>query len=333
MHIETVNFGEWEAALPASGFGWAHTPEALRVLGDHTPGSLRLYGGFKGEQPIGLCPVVEIDGPVVTAQVSPPPGFAIPQLGPIVFPASPKQRMQERVNRRFTEGLLEQLGASRRSTIVGLACHPSYTDPRPYEWADFDVSTRFTYRLSLDSVTLDQLQRSFSRETRRAIRDAESSGLRVSTGGVTDARRVYKAHERRRDEQGDDFPVKWPYIRDLVRSLGDRIRVYVGEDANGDFRSGLLVVYSNDDAYCLLGGTRSESTGSGINERLHWQAITDIVTDPVLDSIARYDFGNGNLESLAYYKSQYGATPVPRYLITSGKLMELAKSLYETIVY
>ena len=55
MQIRPLTLDEWGDALPASGFEWAHRLAALPI-DEHTRGELRLYGGFNGQQPVGLSP-------------------------------------------------------------------------------------------------------------------------------------------------------------------------------------------------------------------------------------------------------------------------------------
>jgi hypothetical protein len=332
MRIERLTFSEWEDTLPVTDFEWAHASETLRTLADHTAGELRLYGGFKGQQPIGLFPVV-VRELFATAVISPPPGFGIPRMGPILMPTSPKQRKREMVNREFTEAVLNRVAAHDPFTLFGISSSTEYTDPRPYIWAGFDVETLFTYRINLADTTRERVRQSFSRNSRRGIRDAENEGFTVTIQGIEGARDVYTAHEARRNEQGNDYPVSWEFTRDLVTALGDSARVYVAETADGEFISGVTVVYSNDEGYAFQGGTRTERQDVSANALLHWRVIEDILTDPALDSIKRYDLGNANIPSLAQYKSKYNAELVPHYLIKSGKLMDLAQKAYELTVY
>src|SRR6056297_1624637 len=98
MEIRQLSVAEWGEALPADGFEVFHTPAALGVLDDHAAGELRLYGGFKGDRPVGLMPLVVRESTVGRAVLSPPPGFSIPRLGPLIMPASPKRRKREKVN-------------------------------------------------------------------------------------------------------------------------------------------------------------------------------------------------------------------------------------------
>lgn len=333
MRIQRLTLDEWVDVFPASGFEWAHRPDVLRVIDAHATGELQLYGGFKGEQPVGLLPAVVRTELFVTAVLSPPPGLGIPRLGPILLPTSPKRSKQEKVNREFTTGILDAIDAHEPLTLVGFACPAVYADPRPYIWAGFDVEPRFTYRLDLDGRTPEDVKKSFSSSVRREMRDAEAAGITVSLRGMDGTREVYTAHANRRNEQGDDYPVSWEYTRDLVAALGEHARTYVAETPEGEFAGGLTVLYSNDEGYYIQGGTRAGISDVSPNALLHWHAIEDILTDPALSSVTRYDLGNATIESLSRYKSKYGGEVVSQYLVTSGRLMTLARRAYELITY
>ncbi|MCL9814027.1 GNAT family N-acetyltransferase [Natranaeroarchaeum aerophilus] len=332
MQIEELTLDDWSGALPKEGIEVFHTPSALSVVADHAPGELRLYGGYKGEQPVGLFPVVVQDRSVGRAVFSPPPGMGIPRLGPIVMPTSPKQRKRERVNRRFTEAVLEELAVEDSLTLFRSICTAAYTDPRPYRWADMDVETNFTYVLDLEDRSPEDVRRSFSKSLRREIGDGEELDLRIEREGVEGARSVYDATRRRYEEQDRAFSLEWPYVRDLVTRLEDRARVYVARTPEGRFLAGITVLYSNDAGYFWQGGTRTTYENVEINSLLHWHVIRDIIEDPPIDSVTGYDLMGANTERLCQYKSKFGAELVPYYVTeSSGAGMEVAKRAYRMV--
>ncbi|AHG04031.1 hypothetical protein HALDL1_10795 [Halobacterium sp. DL1] len=186
MEIEQLSREEWGEALPSSGFEVFHTPAALGVLEEHTAGELKLYGGFKGDQPVGLFPVVVQDRAVGRAILSPPPGFAIPRLGPIVMPTSPKRRKQEQVNGRFAEQVLEELDVDASMTLFRTVCPTAYPDPRPYVWSNLSLDTSFTYHLDVEEDT-DEMLKSFSKSLRREVRDGKDLDVELSVTHVSRA--------------------------------------------------------------------------------------------------------------------------------------------------
>ena len=333
MEIEEITLSEWAEALPDAGFEFSHAPEVLRVIDTHAKGELRLFGGFRGQQPVGLFPVVVRKELFATLAVSPPPGVGLPRMGPLLMPTSPKRRSREKLNKEFTRQILETLDVDDPLTLFGAVCGTRYADPRPYRWLGFDVETLFTYSIDLGSTTPDAVKNAFSSTLRKEIHNAQDTDAVVVCGGVEEAHDVYDAHEARRTEQGGEYSVSWEYTRDLVRALDDRLRVYVAETPDGEFLNGITVLYSNDEAYYFQGGVEGAYQDASVNNLLHWHVIEDILTDPALDPIRRYDMGNANMEGLSWYKSQYGGDLVPYYLVKSGKFMDLAQRVYEMLTY
>jgi hypothetical protein len=335
VEIAELDFSEWGRLLPNSGFEVFHTPEALAVLDEHaTTGDLTLYGGFKGDQVVGLAPLF-VEEKSVGARVvaSPPPSMHVPHLGPIVMPTSPKQSKCERVNRRFTEGVLEAVGVDAR-TLLFVLCSPEYEDPRPYHWADQSVDVSFTFRLDVGESSPDELLKSFSRSRRREIRDARDLDVGVEVGTVEDARRIFEQTEARFSEQNEYFGLTWPFVRDLVTELDDRARVYVARGPDREFLSGIVSLYSNDTASFWLGGVRSTYDDVSMNTLLHWEILKDLAEDPALDSVTTYDMVGAGEERLSKYKAKFGPTLEPYYVVESGGVfMSLAKWTYSGVEF
>ncbi len=331
MRIERLELSEWGDVLPEAGFEVFHTPEALGVIDEHTPGELHLLGGFKGQEPVGLFPLhvrSKLGGRLLT---SPPLGVGVGRLGPVVMPTSPKQRKKEATNDQFIRAALEEMELDGR-TLVRLSCSPDYGDPRPFKWNGFDITPAFTYRIDTDGKDKEQLLRSFSRDLRNDIRKREEVDVSVRTGGMSDLKRTYDSLKERYNDQEHRLPLKWEFVRDLFDALGDRARVYVAESADGAFISGMLILYSNDTAYFWKGGAKTRRTVSP-NSILHWHVLEDILTDPELESVEQYDLYTANNERLTKYKSKFGGDPSVYYVIESGgAAMTVAKGVYRLSV-
>jgi len=331
MEVERVDLDEWARALPTRGFEVFHTPAALSVLAEHARGALRLVVGYNGDRPVGLCPVFEVARPIGATVVSPPPSMGVPRLGPILSPASPKQRKQERLNRRFVRAVSAAFDVGRPLTFARLICSPDYGDPRPYVWDGMSVSPAFTYVLETAGRTTDDLFGSASKSLRREIRDAQAGELTVEREGPAAAERVYEQTAARYAEQDVPFSLGRDYVSDLVDALAedDRCRVYVARAPDDSFVSGVTVLYSNDAAYFWQGGARETYEGLSVNSLLHWRIVEDLVADPPRGTVTRYDLHGANTERLCRYKSKFGAELRPYYVVESGGApMALAKRAY-----
>lgn len=335
MEIRTLDLSEWASALPDSGFEPFHLPEALAVVDRYTAGELELYGGFKGDEVVGLLPLFVHDRPVGRTVFSPPPTLGIPRLGPVVMPTSPKRRKQERVNRTFTEGVLERVGVGSRRTLFQMQLPTSYEDPRPYHWAGLNVEPMFTYVLETRGFPLEDLFGTFSRSLRRDIRAGQDLDVTVEVEGIESAQTVYEHIAQRYAEQGRGFPTRWEYVRDLTKALADtgHCQVYVARTADGEFLTGMITLMSNEMAYAWQGGARSRYKGVYVNNLLHWRIIEDIVQNPPRPSMTRYDLTGANTERLCRFKSKFSPDLVPYYYVESkGLSMKLAKRTYEMVV-
>ncbi|HET7323929.1 MAG TPA: GNAT family N-acetyltransferase, partial [Halococcus sp.] len=138
------------------------------------------------------------------------------------------------------------------------------------------------------------------------------------------------ATEARYAEQSQHFGVTWPYVEDVITSLGERCRVYVARDPDGEYLGGIIALFSNDAAYYWLGGTRATYENTSVNSLLHWEIIRDVATDPPIESVSEYDLVGANTERLCPYKSKFGPELVPYYVVESGGMaMDLAKETYQ----
>jgi hypothetical protein len=333
MNIERLSLSEWATELPETGHQVFHRPELLELLAEHSDtDELRLYAGLKGDHLVGLLPVfLNRNRLGIRTISSPPPGMHVPYLGVVLQPTSPKVRKCERVNTRFTRGVLDDLGINNRS-LVFLVNGPEYTDPRPYEWEDLSIETSFTYRLPIDGRSAEEIMRRFSKSRRREIRKGEDLDVIVEQGNRGDTRRVFEQTKARFAEQDEYYGLTWPFVRGVVEAIGDKSRTYVARRPDGEFLSGIVVLYSGDTASFWLGGVRKEYEHISINSLLHWAIIRDIADDPELSGITNYDMVGAGEYRLSKFKSKFGPELCPYYVINSGGVqMWASESAYSVL--
>ncbi len=332
MRLEQLPLEEWDAALPRAGFEPFHTAAALDVLDSHASGQMQLFAGYNGQNPVAMVPLFIQRRSIGTTVTSPPPGLGVPRLGPILMPASPKRSKQERLNRRFATAIIEELELDSSRTLFRMIGNTAYSDPRPYRWADFEITPVFTYRLDISESSADELLSNCSKSLRREIRDVRDLEVDIQTEGLEGAHAVYEQTESRYRQQDEPFSLSWEYVRAMFEALDKRARSYVVRDPDGEFVSGVTVVYSNDAAYFWQGGARGEYNGTTVNSYLHWRIIEDLIEDPPIQTVSAYDLVGANTDRLCKYKSKFGASLQPYYKIeSSGPQMELAKRAYHTL--
>ncbi len=328
MEIERLTLSEWGDLLPDSGVGPFHRPELLRLVDEYESGELRLLGGFRGQQPVGLFPAFVRRTYGFRFVVSPPPGLAVPWLGPVLMPTSPKQRKREKLNERFTEAALETLDVDDPRTLFGAVGSPDYVDPRPYLWDGLDVEPRFNFVVDLAGRDPDEVLKSFTRDLRKEIRKRDELDLSIDLEGGAEAGRICGELKDRHAEQGLTYPTPRSFARKLATRFEDHTRVYVARDPDGDFLGGVTLLYANGEAVFWQGGTKANYEGVSVNSLLHWRVITDILEHPELADVEHYHLGNALNRRIARYKAKFNGEPVVNYEIKSN-LMVLARKAYD----
>jgi len=334
MEVTRIRLDEWSDALPNTGFEVFHDPDALAVLDDHADAELQLYGAYKGQQAVGLLPLFVGSRSVGRTAFSPPISFSVPRLGPLINPASPKRSKRERINTELVENVVETLDLTNRSTLFRMSCPIEYTDPRPYSWREFTVKPNFTYIVDCSqSETIDDAMGGFSRSLRKEMRQLDDLDLSIETEGIETAHRIYDDVAEQYRAHDDTVPMSHSFLDDLLHQIDDdRWRVYVARTPDGEYKGGIVTLYSNDLAYFWQGGVAASYENISVNTLLHRVIIEDILTDPELDSIHGYDLVGANTKRLCEYKAKFNADLRAYYVVeSSGLEMSLAKSAYQKI--
>jgi hypothetical protein len=330
METKELDIEEWESALPSSGYEVFHEPEALSVIDDHTDSELRLFGVFKSGQAVALLPVFVTERVVGRTVFSPPPSFGIPRLGPIINPLSPKRRKHERINQTLSEYVVETLGLDRQTTLFRMVCPVEY-DPRPYAWNGFSLQPQFTYTIDLAGTDLETVMGRFSKSLRNEMRRYESLDLFIERKGVDSALRIYDQVLEKYTESDTAVPLAREFLADLLTDLDDELfRVYVARTPDGEYKSGIIVLLSPDRAYYWQGGVASSYENVSVNTILQRVILEDLLTDPALDSVDKYDLVGANTKRLCDYKGKFNSELDSYYAVESASpAMELAKSTYK----
>ena len=326
MNIETLSLSEWADLLPESEAGPFHRPETLALMDEYGKSDLRLIGGFRGQEVVGLLPVFVRDVFPLRIVVSPPPDFGVSWLGPILMPTSPKERKRQQLNATFTEEALEALDVGGFRTVFGLVTRPRYTDPRPYLWSGLNTTPRFNMVTDTADRDEETLLNSFTADLRREIRDGTDLDISLGREGPDAAARVCDEVRNRFAEQGQRYATPRSFARELVDRLDDAARVYVARTPDGEFLSGVTILYGGGDALFWQGGTKANHQGVSVNSLLHWQVLTDILDDPELDDVTRYHLGNALNRRIARYKSKFDAKPTVNFEVKSRSAVVARKA-------
>lgn len=173
----------------------------------------------------------------------------------------------------------------------------------PFYWKDFSLTTRYTYVLE-NLAASDELWNNLNSSTRSQIRKAEKN-LRVSES--EDILSLYQFTSANFARQKSKVPYSLAFISSLyaactAKSCG---KLFVALDENNQVQASLFLVWDNQSAYYLAGGTKADATG-GAFSLLMWHAIqfAGSVTQ-------RFDFEGSMLEPVERFFRTFGSTQVP----------------------
>ncbi|WP_253737449.1 GNAT family N-acetyltransferase [Halohasta salina] len=303
-----------------------HRAESLGVMADYADARLHPYVGYKGQEPVGIFPLFELSKGPVTAAFSPPPKQKISYLGPALVTLNGKQRRREKTNSRFIAACLDELDATVDPSFVHLRTATGYTDSRPFVWAGFEPTTRYTYEVDLDRSE-DDLLAAFSSDARSNITGTDADAYEISRGGVVEIRRTIRRLQQRHAEQDVAFEITPEFVVDLWRELPDDVfRIYACH--RGDrFVGGHITLETGDTVY----GWQSWGDMDApipVNDLLDWA----IISSARERGLERYDLVGANNERISKYKAKFAPELRTYQTLQRGTpVLTLAAEVYKRI--
>ncbi|ADJ15483.1 lipid II:glycine glycyltransferase FemX [Halalkalicoccus jeotgali] len=323
---EVADPAEWNGYVERSPQGTVfHRAECLSVLADHAGGRAHLLAGYKGHEPVGIFPVTVLSKARITTAFSPPPGYLVPYLGPVLLSnGNLKQRKAEKRHHRFVEGCLSWIEDryAPRYTHVRTAC--DYADVRPLAWNGFDVTPQHTYAVELGDDEEELLMR-FSSDARSNVRNADEAAYDIEVGGRTEIERIVDQLDRRYDEQDESYLLEASVVTDLHERLGtDHVKPYVCR-VGGEFVGGMIALADDRRVYRWQGGAKS--TGDlPVNDLIDWR----IMRDAIADGRREYDLVGADTARLNGYKAKFNPRLCTYYSTERGsRPMRMMAGIYK----
>ncbi|WP_049985946.1 GNAT family N-acetyltransferase [Halobellus rufus] len=302
---------EWNSLVDrADGSTPFHRREALDVFADHTDTTLYPLVGYKGQEPVGLFPVFELRKGPLSAAFSPPPGRKIPYLGPVVFRTpGVKQRTHEKTHRRFVDSAIDYLDEEIRPRYVNVRPPPSYHDPRPFLWAGFEATPRYTYHVDIDRPA-DEVLSAASSDLRSNVRKTAEGDYQIDEAGRPEITNVIEFAQARHAEQGISYGVTTAFASDLASALPEHVAAYVCTAA-GEFAGGAIVLVDDDALYRWQSVVDFEAPVPA-HDLLDWHLIESGIDR----GVDRYDLVGANEPRLCEYKSKFAPEVATYYELT-----------------
>lgn len=311
-----ADFQDWDDAVEQSAHGtFFHQHDALQVQAEHAGADLHPLVGYKGEEPVGVFPVFELEkGPFVGA-FSPPPYLWVGYLGPaLVNTAKLSRRKTERRNEGFVEGCWEWIADEVGPAYAQVTTPPRYRDVRPFKWNDCSLTPEYTYAVDL-RADQEELLAGFSSDARSNVRDAEAADYEVEVGGSGAIAWIVEQIQRRHDAQGRRYPDLTGFVTDLHERLPDgQVMPYVLRVA-GKPVGGLIAVGHADTVYRWQGGvTPDVEVDLAVNDLLDWHVMCDAAER----GRVAYDLVGAGVPRINRYKAKFNPRLSTFYRVEYG---------------
>lgn len=302
-----------------------HHRQALDVLAKHAGARLYPLVGYKGQEPVGIFPLFEITRGPISTVFSPPPDLWVPYLGPALCNFEKlKRRKVERRHRRFVDASLDLIESETNPRYTLLRTGTRYSDIRPFEWNDFEITPRHTYVLDI-AKNSDTLLAQFSGDARSNIRAGESAAVTIEPGGLSDIDPIIEQVQERHDQQGETYLVEPTFIRDLFENLpAGCVSPYVCR-VDDEFVGGMIVLEDDETIFRWQGGAKPD-VDLPINDLLDWQ----IIQDAKKRGRSRYDMVGANNPRLCGYKAKFSPHLETYHSIQRGtRSMNVVSEVYK----
>ncbi|WP_123535491.1 lipid II:glycine glycyltransferase FemX [Halosimplex salinum] len=325
--LDESDAAEWnrhvERSADANPF---HRAEALAVEADYSGTTCHRLVGYKGREPVGVFPVFERSKGPITAAFSPAPPLWIHRLGPALLNVDDlSQRKAERRIRRFVDGALEWLDEECSPTLLRVKTECTFTDLRPFKWADADVTPEFTYVVDLPEDPAELLA-SFSSDARSNVRNLDVDAT-FAEGDAADVERIVDHVRDRFDAQGEPFGLPRGFARDCYEALPDgAMRTYVCRH-EGEFVGGILTYETDEWIHRWQGGVTPD-VDFPVNDTLDWTVMTDAM-ERGLDA---YDLVGAGDPRINEYKAKFGPSVETFHSVERSSLaMDALLGLYSRV--
>jgi lipid II:glycine glycyltransferase (peptidoglycan interpeptide bridge formation enzyme) len=192
--------------------------------------------------------------------------------------------------------------------------HHSFTDWLPFYWKGYRQTTRYSYILP-DISNLDKLWDNLSENISRNIQKAKNKyKLEVKRNIPVDLFMdiINKTFERqgKKAYQPDVLNALIATMR--LRNQGD---IWGAFDESGRLHAAVFVVWQENYAYYIAGGSDPGLRESGAHALVMWEAICDVSKNSV-----SFDFEGSMIQGVEHFFREFGATQQPFFVISKGTM-------------
>lgn len=300
--LQESEYEQWDTFVESSAQGTIFcTTTWLKIY----QAPFKLYGYYSGDKLIGGLSVFEQGSSCLSGGPRTP---LTPFQGIIVYDIpGAKYANIIAFHDEVTTTLIETL--EQTYTDIEVANHFSCIDIRPFIWAGYNQSVRYTYIVDLSNM--DRLWGEMEKDTRYEINKARRSEIIVKK--QSDVTVFDKLYTLTFERKGLERPVSTDFICRLYSALKDkeRVAIYVAEGKDGTPSATVFVMWDTKRAYYILGASNPEKIGDGASSLTLWTAFEDLSS-----RFKEIDLVGANDYNIALFKRGFGGKLIPYFLVS-----------------
>lgn len=293
----------WDDFVSASPQGTVFSKSQwIKTAASAQGGLPRFLGVFDDDRLAAGLTFVELSkGPFrkLTTPVLTPYGGVVYRPG-----AGKRESERESFNTACAEELISHLRG--RYSHAFFVHSPGLADIRPFTWAGWQESVRYTYVLDLSDP--ERIWELLEHRVRKVLRKAEST---LELGGPINIEQFCGLYERIYIDREKRPPIGSSTIKAFLKSALEsglaEMRTVRGRD--GKVLSAMVFVYGDSMVFAWLSGSIPGKNSTGASSLLLWDAVRRYS-----GKYGSLDMLGANIPSIAFFKKGFGGKLLPYYV-------------------
>ena len=227
-------------------------------------------------------------------------------MGPwICYPSGQKYSSKLSYEKQVLTELIEQLPPFGS---FGQNFHYSIANWLPFYWKGFQQTTRYTYVIE-DLSDLDTVYKNFKKQLRKEIKKIENE---IEICLEDDIEKFYYINSLTYKRQNKETPFSLEYLKKIDQAcLQKNCRsIIFAKDEKSRVHTVLYLIWDDNSAYDLLGGTDPAYKTSNAKSLITWEAIkfASKVTK-------KFDFEGSMMQNVEQFIRGFGAVQKPYFYV------------------
>ncbi|MCB9058717.1 MAG: GNAT family N-acetyltransferase [Calditrichae bacterium] len=195
--------------------------------------------------------------------------------------------------------------------LIDIPLSPTLTDCRPFQWHNFKVSSKYTYRFPI--IDMAEMEKQFSQDLRRKLKDSatEQNDFRESKDTNNLVSFIYQSYKQHGMTPAINNSQLQEFLDLCLSSDAGKLYYQYYDDAAV---AGIFVLTDSRNVYALFSGIDSNYRHKINSELLHIHVLSQEIFKGKI-----FDFLGANTKDLEQFKRSFGGELTPYFTVTYTK--------------